>query len=54
MAHTKIKGMSRAAYAAIEKLFPYERPKVTDTTEMIQRKEGQQDVLEQLKDFVYD
>ena len=54
MAHVKIKGMTRAAFAAIEKLFPYERPKVTDTVEMIQRKEGQQDVLEQLRDFVHD
>ena len=54
MAHVKIKGMTRAAFAAMEKLFPYEPPKVTDTLAMIQRKQGQQDVLAQLRDFVHD
>ena len=46
------RGMTKAAYAALEKVFPYKRPDPTETLEQIQRREGQKDVLEYLKDKV--
>lgn len=49
MALTTSKGMTRAAYEALCRTFPYQRPKVNATVAEVQRAEGQRDILEWLE-----
>jgi len=45
MSNLNSKGMTKAAMAALEKVYPDTRPKLGETLEQIHRREGQQDVL---------
>jgi hypothetical protein len=47
--------LSRVAFRKLSMAFAYERPKVTTGLPEIQRKEGQQDVLDYIeREFVHD
>lgn len=39
------KGMTKAAFANLKKVFPDSRPKLGETLEQIHRREGSQEVL---------
>ena len=52
MKFVETRGMTQAAYAALEKVFPYKRPDPKETLAQIQRREGQKDVLEYLREAV--
>ena len=45
MAYNITKGLSAAAFKKLRTTFPYQRPKVTDPIEVVQRKEGIEDVM---------
>jgi len=45
MAFNTTKGMSLAAFKKLRLTFPYQRPKVLDPIEVVQRKEGMEDVM---------
>jgi hypothetical protein len=45
MAFNTTKGMSLAAFKKLRITFPYQRPKVLDPIEVVQRKEGMEDVM---------
>ena len=49
MALQTSKGLSRAAFTKLSKVFPYQRPKIHDPIELVQRKEGIEDVMEYLR-----
>ena len=40
------KGMSQPAFKKLSQIFPYQRPKVTDSIESVQRREGIEDVID--------
>jgi len=40
------KGMSQQAFKKLSQIFPYQRPKVTDSIESVQRREGMEDVMD--------
>jgi hypothetical protein len=45
----KAKGVTKTAFAKLEKLFPYTRPGEKDTLEKIQRREGMEDVMSYIR-----
>lgn len=49
MAIQTSKGMSLAAFTKLQKAFPYKRPEVHNPIELVQRREGMEDVMEYLR-----
>ena len=49
MAMITTKGMSKTLFAKLTQVFPYQRPKVNDSIEHVQRREGIEDVMDYIR-----
>jgi len=49
MAMITTKGMSKTVFTKLTQVFPYQRPKVNDSIEHVQRREGMEDVMDYIR-----